>query len=50
VAGGGCGPAVVVTEVGTDPAGKGEPAIGVSAPVLPSMLYAETLLENRFAT
>ena len=52
VAGGGVGPAVVVTERGADPApaGKGEPASGVSAPVMPSMAYAETLLELVFAT
>jgi hypothetical protein len=45
-AGGGGGPAVVVTETGSDPAGKGGPGTGVSAPVVPSMVYAETLLEN----
>ena len=33
-----------------DDAGKGEPATAASAPVVPLMLYAETLLELRFAT
>ncbi len=46
----GCGPAVVVTERGPAPAEKGEPSISVSAPLVPSMLYAETLLELEFAT
>jgi hypothetical protein len=50
VAGGGGGPAVVVTESEPDPAGKGEPVTSVSAPVVPSMLYAETLAEPSFAT
>jgi hypothetical protein len=31
-----------VTEKGFLPAGKGEPARGVSTPVVPLMLYAET--------
>ena len=44
------GPAVVVTESGPDPAGKGEPKTGTSAPVVPSMVYAETLAEPSFAT
>jgi hypothetical protein len=37
----GVGPAVVVTEIGTDPAAKGEPASSVSPPVAASMRYTE---------
>ncbi len=50
VAGGRGGPAVVVTDQGCNPAGKGEPASGVSAPVIASMVNADTLLELAFAT
>src|SRR5450759_3261477 len=35
--------AVVVTPVGPDPAVKGEPLMGVSAPVTPLIVYPETL-------
>ncbi len=45
----GSGPEVVVTEIGTCPAAKGEP-IDVNAPVTPSMRYPETLLSPLFAT
>ena len=31
------------TEVGNEPAAKGEPVIGLKAPVVLLMLYAETL-------
>ena len=33
---------MVVTDSGLPSAGKGEPATGVSAPVVPSIVYAET--------
>ena len=39
------GPAVVVTEKGCVPAGKGEPGTAVRAPVVASIVNAETLLE-----
>ena len=40
--------AVVVTAYGPDPAGKGEPLMGVSAPVAPLIVYPETLLDRTF--
>ena len=36
--------------IGAVPAAKGEPATGVSAPSVGSMLYAETLLDPLFST
>src|SRR6266446_6393018 len=39
-----------VTEAGPNPAGNGDPATTVNAPVVALMLKAETLLELSFAT
>ena len=36
----------MVTEVGTEPAAKGEPAMGVNVPDARSIVYAETLPEG----
>jgi hypothetical protein len=41
---------VIATETGPAPAGKGEPVIAVSAPVLGWIVYPETLPELTFAT
>ena len=41
---------VIATETGPAPAGKGEPVMAVSAPVLESIVYPETLPELTFAT
>ena len=41
---------VIATETGPAPAGKGEPVMAVSAPVLGSIVYPETLPELTFAT
>jgi hypothetical protein len=38
------------TDWGLVPAAKGEPVIGVSAPVVGSTVYAETLLAPLFTT
>src|SRR5260370_41208066 len=40
----------MATEKGRVPAAKGEPGTGLKAPVVRSMVYAETLLEPSFAT
>jgi hypothetical protein len=43
IVGGNARPAVVITETGADPAAKGEPTTGVSAPVVLSIVYADTV-------
>ena len=45
----GAGRAVVVTERACDPAAKGESGTSVSAPVNPSIVYADTSLDPEFA-
>src|SRR5262249_20600845 len=40
----------MTTEAGFTPAAKGEPGTGIKAPVVESMVYAETLFEPEFAT
>ena len=40
----------IATEIGFDPAAKGEPLMGVRTPVTPFIVYAETLSEPAFVT